>query len=148
MIIDQLSNASFYYPLGSRIAVALRYLQETDFSALTVGKYEIDGSRVFALLQESMSKPLALGFWEAHRRYLDIHCVLSGAETIGFAHINGLNGGPYDEAKDFQVLQGEGAFCTVLPGMFVLLMPDDAHMPCIAVTDPAPLRKVVMKVEV
>ncbi len=147
MIIDQLINGSFYYSLNSRIEAALRYLQETDFATLPVGKYEIDGTHVFALVQELTTKPLEQGFWEAHRRYLDIHCVLAGVERIGFAHIDGLIGGQYDTEKDFQVLKGEGAFCTAVPGMFVLLMPYDAHMPCMAVTDPVPLRKVVMKVE-
>lgn len=148
MIIEQLSNSFLYYPVDDRLEKALRYLQETDFSSLPVGKYEIDGTHVFALVQETTTKPLAEGFWEAHRRYIDIHCVLVGEERIGFAFTDKLDAEPYEKEKDFQVLRGEGAFCTVLPGMFMVLMPHDAHMPCLAVTEPAPLRKVVMKVEV
>ena len=45
-------------------------------------------------------------------------------------------------------LQGEGSFVLMPAGMFVILGPQDAHMPQIAVSDPSPVVKVVCKVAV
>ena len=62
MIIDQLQNAEQYYGLGTGIEAALRYLQETDFKNVVPERYDIDGDRVYAMVQEYDSKPKAEGF--------------------------------------------------------------------------------------
>ena len=80
MIIDQLENASQYYGLGTRIEMALRYLQETDLQNVGVDRYDIDGDKVYAMVQGYDSKPKAEGFWESHRKYLDVQYVAAGAE--------------------------------------------------------------------
>ncbi|HLP61161.1 MAG TPA: YhcH/YjgK/YiaL family protein [Candidatus Deferrimicrobium sp.] len=149
MIIDQLSNAGCYFSLGGRMEKALRYLQETSIAALPPGKYEIAGKYIYATIQESCTKPLEQGFWEAHRQYIDIHCVIEGAERIGYAPIDHLQEDKYDEEKDLVLFQeGEGAFYTALPGTFVIMMPQDAHMPGIALKYPRPIKKLVIKIAV
>jgi YhcH/YjgK/YiaL family protein len=146
MIIDQLSNAGYYFPLSERFEKALRYLQETPMASLSPGKYEIAGADIYCTVQESITKPMAQGFWEAHRKYIDIHCVLEGVERIGYAAINDLQAERYDEEKDLTLFhEGPGAFYTALPGTFVIMMPQDAHMPGIALKDPQPIKKLVIK---
>jgi len=56
--------------------------------------------------------------------------------------------GEYDEAKDFLHLSGSGDPVTLPSGSFMLLWPADAHMPCLAVDQPAPIKKVVVKIAV
>ena len=56
--------------------------------------------------------------------------------------------GCYDEAKDLLPLSGEGDFLTLGPGDFMLLFPEDAHMPRIAVNVSEIVRKVVVKIAV
>jgi YhcH/YjgK/YiaL family protein len=148
MIIDQLSHVSLYFPLSQRFEKAFRYLQETQIDSLSPGKYEIDGTNIYATVQEFCTKPMEQGFWEAHRKYIDIHCVLEGAERIGYANINGLRPGDYDEEKDLWVFAGEGAFYSLTPGNFAVMMPQDAHMPGIALKDPQPIKKLVVKIAV
>jgi biofilm protein TabA len=53
---------------------------------------------------------------------------------------------PYDEGKDFLKLSGDGGFCRMTGGMFMVLYPQDAHMPGIAIDGPVPVKKIVMKV--
>ena len=48
--------------------------------------------------------------------------------------------------KDFIKLEGEGEFLRLDAGTFVILAPQDAHMPGMAVDEPAPVKKVVVKV--
>jgi YhcH/YjgK/YiaL family protein len=148
MIVDQLSNSKLYTSLGKNMEDGLRYLQETDLASLQPGRYEIDGERLFVLVQEFTTKPKEQGGWEAHHKYHDIHCVVEGVEQIGYANVERLEPGEYDEPKDFWVLSGEGSFQVVRPGSFVIMMPQDAHMPGIALDTPQPLRKVVVKVQV
>ena len=52
MIIDALANMDFYKNLNESLYKGLRFLKETDLAALPVGRYEIDGDAVFALVQE------------------------------------------------------------------------------------------------
>jgi YhcH/YjgK/YiaL family protein len=160
MIIDQLKNVqSGFYPnllsaqggnpgLAQRIQAAFDFLQNTDLDNAAVGKVEIDGDRVFALIQEYNTKPRAQGFWEAHRQYLDVQYVVKGLEHMGYANLEQLTASPYDAAKDFVPLEGAGSFVLLPAGMFTIFMPQDGHMPGIAVNEPQPVKKVVVKVAV
>ena len=127
----------------------MEYLRRTDFSKLQPGRYELEGDKLFALVQQ-MNTRLKKGVeFEAHRKYADIHYIVEGAERMGYAHLGALKvTKPYDEAKDCEFLKGKGEFITLAPGMFAVVYPEDAHMPCMAVKEPKPLKKVVMKVRV
>ena len=147
MIIDHIGNSKLYTNLGSRIATTFKYLLETDFSKMEPGKYEVDGNNIYAVVQQYETKPAAEGKWEAHRKYIDIQYIADGEELIGYSYIKNLKAlGTYDEDKDCLFLEGSGSMLHCKSGMFLLLAPDDAHMPCVAFGAPAKVRKVVMKV--
>lgn len=159
MIIDQLRNVNLELYAGlmtdagnrglrSRVQAAIRYLQTTDLANAAVGKVEIDGTQVYALIQAYETKPRAKGFWEAHRRYIDVQYVVQGEELMGFANLAQLTAGEYDAKSDFLPLQGEGNFLKLPAGMFTIFTPEDAHMPGIALDQPQPVKKVVVKVAV
>ncbi|NDG71800.1 MAG: DUF386 domain-containing protein, partial [Proteobacteria bacterium] len=78
-----------------------RHLCEFDGSQAP-GRYEIDGDRVFALVQKYTTKPVESALYEAHRRYSDIQFIFSGRETILWAPLAAMSEQtmPYDEAKD------------------------------------------------
>lgn len=146
MVIDQLKNAALYFGMHPRLADAFRYLRETDFSKIEPGKYEIDGSNLFALIQNYDPKPREQARWEAHRKYIDVQYVLSGGELFGYAPLERLGSVAYDEAKDFHELKGEGDFLQAPAGTFLILYPEDAHMPGIAGPGTRPVKKIVVKV--
>ena len=148
MIVDQLDNGLFYFALNERLRRALLYLQKTDLSALPVGKHGIEGQRIFALVEEFETKPVDQGTWEAHRKYLDIHCVIAGREKIGYAPIKHMRPGAYDAEKDFGIFEGEGDFMVAHPGIFIIMFPQDVHMPGIALKEPEWIKKLVMKIEI
>ena len=52
------------------------------------------------------------------------------------------------QPEDFRLLAGEGDRVTAAAGTFVVFFPHDAHMPGLALGEPAPVRKVVVKVAV
>ena len=148
MIIDELTNACAYFALGARLERALRFLQVMDGQQVPLGRHEIAGDQVFALVQEYTSKPLAAGIWEAHRKYLDVQYVVAGVERLGYAPVTALEAGPYDAEKDYLPLAGNGQFVRLAAGQFAVLMPHDAHMPGMEADGPQPVRKVVVKVRV
>ena len=148
MIADMLRNAALYRDLSPRIARAFDYLRDTDFQGADPGTFEITGRHVYAIVQEYTTLDRSQGEWEAHRQYIDLQYVVSGTEQIGYAHMGRLTPGRYDDARDLLRLTGAGDFLTCGPGDFVLLFPEDAHMPRIAVAVPAVVRKVVVKIAV
>ncbi len=149
MIIDKLDSAGIYSGLGERIAKGLDYLASIDATSIEPGKYEIDGDAVFAIVMDYQTKDINEGFWEAHRKYIDIQYIAAGSELIGYANIDGLKAvADYDEESDFLKLEGDGSMIGVDAGTFVIFWPHDAHMPSVAIDKPASVRKVVVKVAV
>jgi biofilm protein TabA len=146
MITDHLSNAHLYTPLSAGIMRAFEYIKQTDLHSLPVGRIEVDGKNMYVTSQEYTTKLPDQGKWEAHRRYIDLQYIISGTERIGYTPIDRLTLGEYNPDKDFQGLSGGGDFITLSAGDFMILFPDDAHMPGMAVNNPVPVKKVVVKI--
>lgn len=147
MIFDILKNASLYYGLGERMKAGLQWLENADPNALEPGRYDILGDDCYALVMTYDTKLPEQASWEAHRRYIDIQYIASGAERMGYANLAALaTTVPYDESKDAELLKGVGDFVTAGAGTFVVFQPEDAHMPSVAVDSPAPVKKAVVKV--
>lgn len=147
MVTDRLTQAALYRTLSPRIAAAFDYVTSTDFAALPDGRHDVDGDRIFALVQRYATKPLAEGRWEAHRRHIDLQVVVQGAERIGYVSIDQLTAEPYDEAKDLTWLAGSAEQSIAVPaGHFMLLWPGDAHMPGLEHEHSQQVLKVVVKI--
>lgn len=146
MIFDILENAARYSTAAKNLDAAFKFLQANDLAALPLGRLEIDGDHLYAIVQEYTTKPLQEGLWEAHRRYIDVQYLFSGEERMGVAHLSRLQAGEYLPDKDFLPLQGAGDFVDVFPGAFVVFFPEDAHMPGLSVEQAQAVRKIVLKV--
>ena len=90
MIIDALANMDFYKNLNESLYKGLRFLKETDLAALPVGRYEIDGDAVFALVQEYETHLPEECRWEAHYTYTDIQYIVEGNEKMGWKALDGV----------------------------------------------------------
>lgn len=134
MILDRLENAGKHCSFGAELDLAFEYLRRTDFSRVPDGRYEIDGDRVYALVQRYRPKPLADAKWEAHRQYLDIQYMAAGDERMGYASLHdGLAvKQDYDPQKDFILYDTSGDFFAVRTGCFVIFAPHDVHAPSLA----------------
>ncbi len=148
MITDSLKNSDSYTALGERIATALEFLKNTDFSKIPDGKIEIRNDEIFAMIQRYETKPREQGKWEAHRKYIDIQFLAEGTELIGAHNVDDLKiTEPYSPENDVMFLDGNGGnFITLSSDKFVLLYPQDAHMPCITASKPSNVTKVVVKI--
>jgi biofilm protein TabA len=148
LIVDLLANSQLYRGLSARIDRAFDYLCQADLSAVGPGEYEIDGRNIYARVQAYTTRLFGQGMWESHRHHVDLQLVVLGEECIAYAPLSRLTPISYDEAKDFLRLSGEGDLVTLRSGGFMLLWPGDGHMPCIAVNEPEPVKKIVIKIAI
>lgn len=149
MIIDHIENRNLYSTLNQRIKRALDYLAETDFSEIEAGKYEIDGENIFALVSDYKTKDLSKGKPESHRNYIDVQFIASGEEFIGYAPLADQKiVEAYNEGNDITFYDCDQSLCLIQEKMFAIFFPTDIHMPGIRVTNPIPVKKVVVKVKI
>lgn len=147
MIIGHIAEIERYFGISERLDRALLFLQKTDFSDVAQRReYTIDEKNVYAWCSSFEQKPLSEGKWETHDRYGDIHYILEGEQRFGYAARQNLRESEgYDSENDLEFWRGDGDMLTLLPGSFIIVFPEDAHMPDIAPADGARVKKTVVK---
>ena len=151
MIVDRLDSAALRALADPPLRRALEYLASADVRSLAAGRHEIDGDRLFALVQDFATRPPEACRWESHRRYIDVQFVAAGVERMGWIPVaQALEVEPYDAARDVAFYAAGRDFVTVGSGMLAIFWPTDVHAPCCSPDDGAPqqVRKVVVKVEI
>lgn len=149
MIIDTLDHIGRYESLHPRFKAAFAFLTRPDLSAVPLGRTEIDGTALFALVQEYETKPIQAGKLEAHKKYIDIQLVLQGEEFMGYAPLGSQPvATPFDAEKDIGFFDGEAWFTLLSKGMFAIFFPQDAHLPGRHTDKPKLVKKIVLKVAV
>lgn len=151
MFLSHLSTLDRDAPnLPEAIQRGLRFLADTDIAALPVGRVDIDGDAIFALVQEYETEPKGRRRPEAHVRHLDIQYVAEGREVIGYAPIN--RGGAIAEdllaQRDvvfYASVDGESDL-VMEAGNWAVFYPNDIHRPCCLVGTSGKVRKVVVKI--
>jgi YhcH/YjgK/YiaL family protein len=148
MILDDLPQWRRYQTLGPRFQQGFRYL-ETVAAQTPLGRYELAGNDLFALVQTYPTRPVEQCRFEAHRQYADIQYIIAGNETILWAPLAALTTvtEPYNAEKDVAFFANP-ASSTALPvgtGQFAVFLPEDGHAPGSGTGD---VRKVVVKVRV
>lgn len=136
--------------LPQAIQQGLRFLAETDIAALPAGRVDIDGDRIFALIQDYDTEPKAAKRPESHARYTDIQFVFSGREILGYAPIAAEYTVEEDliDSRDVKFYSKVTDETDLLlgAGAYVVFYPTDIHRPGCAAEAPAKVRKVVVKV--
>ena len=132
------------------IQKAIAWLQINDLDALPTGRQEIDGDKLYALVSEYWTEPKEKRRAEAHQKYVDVQYIVRGTESIGYS--------PLQEGLDVledKLVEKDAIFYMNPPGeveiileagMFAVLFPWDVHRPNCLRGEAAPVRKVVMKI--
>lgn len=152
MIFDSAKNLDFYRGLGmeGRYGKAIDFLKNTDLENLAPGKYEIDGKNVYANVTEYTTIPWEEAKYESHHDYTDIQYMIKGSETMTYAPADALNVSvPYNEAKDCVLYDNSnpGLKVVVRAGEYMIFNPWDGHKPKAADGEPAPIKKVIVKIK-
>jgi biofilm protein TabA len=149
MILDKLENAASYSGIHENLNKGFAFLKNTNLIDLAPGKYEIDGSDVFALVSEYESKAHQDCRPEAHQTYADIQFLVSGREAIGYAALSSQSVSlAYNPEKDIVFFTCETNAMILESGVFAVFFPQDIHRPCMQIDGPEKVKKLVVKVKI
>lgn len=117
------------------------------------GRHELgNGVYVNIMTYESKLRPNAK--YEAHRDYYDIQVILEGQEVIAVEPVEVMHTfpclAPYRQDKDVELYAENtaGTDHILRAGAYLILAPQDGHMPGVCIESPARVRKAVIKVPV
>ena len=123
--------------LPAAVVRALEALQKVDLAAKDAGRYEIDGDKLFYLVQDVELRTMDASRTEAHNKYADIQIPLSTSERNGFSMPQANLAAVDDqlEAKDlaFYPAPANESFIDINPGAYVVFLPKELHRPCLAI---------------
>lgn len=136
--------------LQKRIDFALEYLKNTDLNKLELGRHDIN-DWLYVNVQEYETKDVSLCRYESHRKYVDIQYMINGLEAIEVADVKGQDlavSTEYNEEQDVSFWLNKLMQMKVVltNNSYVILYPQNAHKPCIAVNKPVKVKKLVAKV--
>ena len=100
------------------------------------GEYEIDGKNAYAFISSYETKTEEEVNFEAHKKYIDIQCVISGTEVIGFENADEVKLiEDYKDGNDicFYELNSDYDKVILNRGEFAVIMPQELHAPCLSV---------------
>ena len=151
MIIDKLEN-SYLYENNDLFRRAFSYLKSIN-EFPDVGKVELCGDDLFVNIDKYTTKQECECKFEAHKRYIDIQLIYSGREKIKWHPVELLSESvAYNSDNDVAFFStpadilGEGILES---GYFMILYPDDAHMPQISPdSNSSEIEKFVVKVAI
>ena len=149
MIFDHIKNIGLYKGLTPAIDTALDYIANIS-PDVENGTYFLDDD-VKVVISEYTSRLVNEKGYEAHRRFADIQFCIAGTELVRCKPLAQVEESiPYNPEKDVaRYTDCPGADLIVGEGYFVLVFPDDAHEPCLAVNGvQGEVKKVVVKIPV
>ena len=133
-----------------RFQKAFEFIKKAVNENLSDGDYEIDAKNIYAFISSYKTKTEAEAKFEAHRKYIDIQCILSGTEVIGFEAPEEVQ--LIEDYKDggdicFYSLNKDYDRIVLKKGEFAIIMTDELHAPCLSLNDePTDVKKAVVKI--
>ena len=148
MIYAKNADALAYRGIHPNLDLALEHITPEFLAALRDNqRVELKGDLVYCTRFTYETIPQEESFFEAHRRYLDIHIMVEGEERVDMNRPEDLKLTGAQEGNDFYAYQGESWHSTVLkPGEFLVVFPGDAHRIKVQVDGPKTVSKAVFKV--
>jgi YhcH/YjgK/YiaL family protein len=129
---------------------ALDWIKNEKWKNLPEGKTLINRKNVYVSLMKYTNKPFEECRYETHRIYADIQIVTEGVELVDVCIREELQVTvPYSEEKDVDFMDGQAETVHRIALSYPLalvLFPEDAHKPSIALGNPAAVTKLVFKV--
>ena len=145
MIIDSLKNSALYTDIHPLFAQAFMFLRAGHANTLPLGRHEIDGEKLFAVVIEGAQKGHDAVKFEGHRKYIDIHFTVSGTDVIGWRDTSSCTPeGEFNEKEDYTFFTTRPTTWVEVPAdSFAVFFPHDAHAP---MGGEGNIRKIVVKV--
>ena len=144
MIFAKLTDAADYRGIHPRLDRVIDCLNEEFLNKVGTQTQKLEDDLLYVTRFDYETIPLEEAFFEAHKKYLDVHLMMSGAERVDISHPDVLT--LFDHKDDFYAYQGEAEQTLLLtPGSFLVVFPGDAHRIKVQVEGPENVSKVVFK---
>lgn len=150
MIFDKLENCELYYSINDGFKMGFDFIKRVIAENTEIGKYELDGKKVYALVQEYCPKEDS-NRYEGHKNYIDIQFIVSGKEFMQYADTNTCTpSDEYNSEKDVQHFTADAltAKLECSANDFAIFFPHDIHKPGIKLIEGETVKKVVVKVHI
>lgn len=149
MVFGNINHLGEFSYLEKGVLECFEYAQEHDLLAYEKGSHPIDGERLFVNIVEYETTEAENRFWEAHKKYLDVHVMLQGEEQIDLNFIQNMSVKEFVDQDDFLPMDGEKNASVILrDGDFLICYPSDGHRTAVAVNEPAQIKKAIFKVRI
>lgn len=152
MILDKIEFFERYFAVSKDFKIGFDFIKKALKENLPAGKYEIDGERLFAMIQEYETREWKEPFFEGHRKYIDLQFIAEGEERIDVVDIEkAASFKPYDAAieAEFFAPKGETHVCKLSSGDFAIFFPEDLHQPGLRTgKDACKMKKIIVKVAI
>lgn len=153
MIIGNIEHLELVPYLPAKLKHAIEYVRDNVNSNTPLGRYEIDGDKIFFMVSDNSLRLINEAQPEFHQRYIDIQIVLQGAEGMAFSTLP-----PHTQATDNRITSDDIAFIdtpteetmyVAHANDFVVFSPGEVHKPLCAIDNQlAKVRKVVIKLDI
>lgn len=135
MILDNIKNCSAYFSFNSHFKQTFEFLQNINLEELEFSTYYLDNENLYITISDNTGKQLSEAKLEVHKKYIDVHLLLSGDEKIGWKALEECKSilSPYVEEKDISFYSDKPqTYVQLYPGTFAVFFPEDAHAPLIS----------------
>jgi YhcH/YjgK/YiaL family protein len=149
MIVTTLKESARYHVLGEGVQQALEWLNENDIRTMEDGRYEVDGDKLFVLVQRYTTRLIDDTWFEGHLKYIDLHYVAEGVEYFCYTPL-ARAGAPvteYDNVEDDYLYHKDYETGVLMKeGDIVIVYPEDVHMPQRRALFPSDVVKACIKI--
>lgn len=145
MIVDNIKNASDYFCLGDNFKRALEFMKD---NMETISESLVIDENIKINYASYNTKSKEDCFFEAHKKYADIHLILKGGERIGYGLTEEMKAFDTNVENDCIFLEGTGTDIPMETGSFMILFPQDAHMVGMADSKHNSCTKLVAKIKI
>ena len=151
MLVGNLNDFKNVYFENENIRKTFEFIYKVNLLELPLGKTVIDGDNIWVNRMSYVGKEEETCKLENHHNYLDLQLVLSGVEGMGYVHIDRCGVsivGEYDPVKDKSNFIGPlDGIIKLYSNDFVIVWPNDLHMPQIKINDDI-IEKAVFKIKI
>ena len=147
MIIDKIENQNIYKSLSSGIEKGFDFINKNDLIEMPLGKYEIEGEDIFAIVMEYETKEKSECKFEGHHKYIDLQYIISGTEYVSLKTLTDQTPVESSTEKDYDFYNIDSEMLKFEPGRFMIFFPDDLHQPGIQLDKVSIIKKVVVKIK-
>jgi biofilm protein TabA len=154
VIVADVANLRTQVILTPNMEKGIDFLLKGGLADLPTGRVLIDDLNVYAEVQayDTVEGDIADATFEGHRTYIDIQCVVTGDEIIGWTspdHVTVTT--EYVADGDYWLGTADAAHITPIrltSGQAAVFYPTDPHAPRRAAGSSSPVQKIVVKVAI